>query len=91
MKRRTGRPRRKINYERLRALGARLHAWREMANLTQTEVAVGKLGVCQAVYSDYERGMRCPSPEVQAAIERETKGFITVAEWLTVLESVEAA
>ena len=79
----------RLNYEHLRALGARLSAWRDAADRTQTDVAAA-LGARQPMLSEWERGTRCPPTHIQSAIETMTGGIIPAAEWAACVEMVPA-
>lgn len=89
MAKRPGRPIKRINYRRLRSLGAKLRSWRDKAKLTQTVVAA-QIDVSQVTLSDYERGTKCPSESVARAIETLTGGTIAAADWLSVVDVTPA-
>lgn len=89
MTKRTRRPIKRINYERLRDLGVRLRKWREAAQLTQ-HVAADRVDVAQTTLSDYERGTKCPPESVARAIEALTGGTIAAADWLGVVDVTPA-
>lgn len=91
MKKPSGRPPKRINYEALRAVGAKLRAFRQLEGTAQLEFA-DKIGVKhQSIISEFERGTRCPSDDVARAIERETRGLVPASAWAAVVEVVEAA
>lgn len=57
-----------------------LRRWRDSLSLSQTE-ASARLGVDQARYSQFERGVRKPGRRLAVSIESGTGGHVAVASW----------
>jgi transcriptional regulator with XRE-family HTH domain len=75
------------NYGRLQKVGKRLAKWRADSGRPQFECAA-EAGVPQSTWSDWERGVRCPTGEQATGIERVTAGHVRAAEWAATREDV---
>lgn len=67
-----------------------LKTWREQRDINQADFAK-RIGTSIASVSRIETGEQWPGADLAAAIERETKGEVTVADILKTYQSRQAA